>query len=193
MRILLLSSPKTIIGFDRVTKLPNLGLNSIAANISGENNYVKILDLVLAKNEPSQYLLNYLKVYDPDVVGFSCMTFQYEDTMKLATVVREYNPQIKIIWGGYHATVEFENLFLGPHGQNIDFIIRNEGEITFNLLIEQIQSDGKYEDIPSLSYIKKDTIIHNPQGKILDLDHVKIPDRSNRVFKKGISYFRNSC
>lgn len=185
MRILLVSSPKTIIGFDRVTKLPNLGLNSIAANILGENINVKVLDLVLAPKEPSHYLLHYLKIYDPDVVGFSCMTFQYDDTMKLAGLVREYNPNIKIIWGGYHPTVGYENLFLGPHRQNIDFIIRNEGEITCNLLIEQIQSDGNYEDIPSLSYIKNDTIIHNPQGKILDLDGVKIPDRTNRVIKKG--------
>ncbi len=185
MRILLVSSPKTIIGFDRVTKLPNLGLNSIAANILGENINVKVLDLVLAKKEPSHYLLHYLKIYDPDVVGFSCMTFQYDDTMRLAGLVREYNPQIKIIWGGYHPTVEYENLFLGPHRRNIDFIIRNEGEITFNLLIEQIQSDRNYEDIPSLSYQKNDTVIHNPQGKILDLECVKIPDRANRVLKKG--------
>ena len=60
MRILLISSPKTIIGFDRVTKLPNLGLNSIAANITSNKIDVKILDLVLVKKEPAQYLLNYM-------------------------------------------------------------------------------------------------------------------------------------
>ncbi|MBN2415991.1 cobalamin-dependent protein [bacterium] len=185
MRILLVSSPKTIIGFDRVTKLPNLGLSSIAANVFGENICIKILDLVLVRNKPDHYLLNYLKAYDPDVVGFSCMTFQYDDTMKLAGCVREYNPKIKIILGGYHPTVEFENLFLGTHKQHIDFIIRNEGEITFSLLIEQIQSDGKYDRIPSLSYINKGAIVHNPQGSVLDLDRVKRPDRSKRILKKG--------
>lgn len=185
MRILLVSSPKTIIGFDRVTKLPNLGLASIAANILRKNIEVRILDLVLAKNEPSQYLLNYLKSYNPDIVGFSCMTFQYDDTMRFARLVKEYNRQIKIILGGYHATVEFENILNSTHKQNIDFIIRNEGEITFNLLIEQIQGGGNYQDIPSLSYIENDTIIHNPQGTILDLDRIKISDRENRVLKKG--------
>jgi anaerobic magnesium-protoporphyrin IX monomethyl ester cyclase len=191
MRVLLIGSPKTIIGFDRVTKLPNLGLNSISANILNKNIDVKILDLVLAANQPSQYLLNYLKFYNPDIVGFSCMTFQYDDTLKLAQLVKKFNSEIKVIIGGYHPTVEFENLFDHNQKQNIDFIIRNEGEITFNLLIEQIQSNNNYQDIPSLSYFENDRIFHNPQGGILDLDHVKISDRENRVLKKGFHILGN--
>jgi anaerobic magnesium-protoporphyrin IX monomethyl ester cyclase len=191
IRVLLIGSPKTIIGFDRVTKLPNLGLNSIAANIQNKTIDVKVLDLVLAKKQPIQYLLHYLKFYNPDIVGFSCMTFQYDDTIKLARLVKEYKREIIVIIGGYHPTVEFENLFDGSLKQNIDFIIRNEGEITFNLLIEQIQSNKNYQDIPSLSYVDSGRIFHNPQGNILDLDHVKIPDRENRVLKKGFHILGN--
>ena len=113
------------------------------------------------------------------------MTFQFEDTMRLAKSVKEFNRQIKIILGGYHPTVEFENILTGEDKQCVDFIIRNEGENTFNLLIEQIQGKGHFGGIPSLSYIEKETAIHNPQGDLLDLDHLKIPDRGCRVIHKG--------
>ena len=102
MRVLLVSSPKTIIGFDRITRLPNLGLNSIAANIQNKNFDVKVLDLVLAIKDPGQTLYKYIKGYNPDIVGFSCMTFQYDDTIRLARLVKEYNQNIKVVFGGYH-------------------------------------------------------------------------------------------
>ena len=191
MRILLVSSPRTVIGFDRATKLPNLGLNSIAGNISGDDVDIRILDLVLAGNEPSRFLSDYLKFYNPDIVGFSCMTFQYDDTMRLAALVRAHNRHTRIILGGYHPTIDFENMFDGGYVRNIDFIIRNEGESAFNLLIEQIQSGKNYRDIPSLSYIEKNAVIHNPRGGNLDLDLLKFPDRENRVLKKGFHILGN--
>ena len=185
MRILLIGSPKTILGFDRLTKLPNLGLNSIASNILNDDIDVKILDLVLIKNRVGQYLLKTLKFYRPDVVGFSCMTFQFDNIMQLVRLVKEYDQQIIIVLGGYHPTIEFENIFASDQKQYIDFILRNEGEITFNLLIEQIRGKKQYHKIPSLSYIDNGIAVHNPMDKVLDLDYVKLPDRENRILNKG--------
>jgi anaerobic magnesium-protoporphyrin IX monomethyl ester cyclase len=185
MRILLVGSPKTIVGFDRVTKLPNLGLNSIAANILSNTIDVKILDLVLVNHRPDQFFLGYLRFYRPDVVGFSCMTFQFNETIKLARIVRQFDGKIKIVLGGYHPTVEFTNILESEDGRVVDFIVRNEGEIAFNLLAAQIQGEGNFHGIPFLSYMEKEKAIHNPRGNTLELDRLKIPDRRNRVIQKG--------
>jgi anaerobic magnesium-protoporphyrin IX monomethyl ester cyclase len=189
MRILLAGSPKTVIGFDRVTKLPNLAFNSIAANIQSGDFELRILDLVLAGEEPGQYFLNFLRSYRPDVVGFSCMTFQYEETIKLAGLVRQFDGRIKIVLGGYHPTVEFENILQSENGRVVDFIVRNEGEVSFGRLMAQIQGEGNFHDISSLSYMEKRTAVHNPRGSLLDLDRIKIPDRRNRVLKRGFHIF----
>jgi anaerobic magnesium-protoporphyrin IX monomethyl ester cyclase len=184
MRILLVGSPKIIMGFDRVTRLPNLGLNSIASNINNSRDRVKVLDLVLIQNQPQPYFLNYLKFYSPDIVGFSCMTFQYDGMLRLAKLVREYGESIKIIFGGYHPTIEFEHILEGPDSRYIDFIVRNEGESTFSRLMEQIQQNGNFHDIPSLSFLEDGSPVHNPAGALLDLDQIRIPNRKNRVLKK---------
>ena len=185
MRILLIGSSRTILGFDRVTRLPNLGLNSIASNILDDDIDIKILDLVLVKKKVDEYLLKYIRFYKPDVVGFSCMTFQYDHVIQLVRLIKEYNSQIKIVIGGYHPTVDFENIFESDQKEYIDFILRNEGEITFNLLIEQIRGKRQYHKIPSLSYKDNGTAIHNPVGEVLDLEDVKFPDREKRILNRG--------
>lgn len=193
MRILLIGSPKSVMGFDRVTKLPNLGLNSIAANVQNKNTDIQVLDLVLVNKEPKQYLLNFLDFFNPDIVGFSCMTFQYDDTLKLAALVRAHHPETIIVLGGYHPTVEFENI-LNPVGKPIvDFIIRNEGEAIFNRLIEEIQGRRNFGAIPSLSCVENGTVIHNSPGHLLDLDSIKIPDRESRILKKGFHILGDSA
>lgn len=45
MRALLVSAPKSVLGFDRFVRLPNLGLNSLAANTDKRLCEVKVLDL----------------------------------------------------------------------------------------------------------------------------------------------------
>jgi radical SAM superfamily enzyme YgiQ (UPF0313 family) len=193
LRILLVGSPKSVMGFDRATRLPNLGLNSIAANVQVHDTDVRVLDLVLAKKDPGRFLLNVLNSYGPDIVGFSCMTFQYNDTIKLAGLVRAHNEKTIIIFGGYHPTVEFENILSHGDKPMADFIIRNEGETAFNQLIEEIRGERNFGNIPSLSYVENGTVIHNPRGNLLELDSIRIPDRESRIFKKGFHILGNSA
>jgi anaerobic magnesium-protoporphyrin IX monomethyl ester cyclase len=193
MRILLIGSPKSVMGFDRATRLPNLGLNSIAANVQNINTDIRVLDLVLVRKEPEQYLLNFIDLFNPDIVGFSCMTFQYNDTIKLAALVRAHHKKTIIILGGYHPTTEFEHILNPIEKPVIDFIIRNEGETTFSQLIEEIQGRRNFDNISSLSYMQNGTVIHNHQGQLLDLDSIKLPDRKSRILKRGFHILGNSA
>jgi len=189
LRILLVASPKTIMGFDRVTRLPNLGLCSIAANLDRNICDVKVVDLVVAGRKPRNYLQRLLKEYQPDVVGFSCMIFQYVEALELAQLTKAFNKNIKVVMGGYYPTVDYDVILERDDMNYIDFIIRNEGEIAFNALIKELNGKNNFEDVPNLSYRDNGSIRHNPSGGLLDLDEIKLPDRDVRVIKKGFHFF----
>lgn len=183
MKVLLVSSPKSVMGFDRVTKLPNLGLNSLAASLKHLSATVKVLDLVLVKN-PGKYLTDFLASFNPDVVGMSCMTFQYPDTLNLAKRVKSFNPEIKVILGGYHPTVDAETILEHDHPP-IDYVMRNEGENAFPTFIEALKKQKDFKSIPSFSYVDNGRVRHNPKGELLPLQNLPMPDRSCRVIKDG--------
>ena len=193
MRVLLVASPKTVMGMDRGIRLPNLGLNSIAANVQNPDVDVRVLDLVLAQKNPIKKLLSVLGSFNPDVVGFSCMTHQYQDTLKLAASVRAHRPGTVIVLGGYHPTVDFEKMLNPAERPVVDFIIRNEGETAFSRLLEEIQGKRDFCNIPSLSHAENGSLIHNPPGALLDLDSLKIPERKNRILKRGFHIMGSSA
>ena len=81
------------------------------------------------------------------------MTFQYHTAKKLARLVRAMDKDIKLILGGYHATLAVpeqeaegdDNLFdfSGEDGRLFDFIVRGEGEATFRELVDALDGEVK--------------------------------------------------
>ncbi len=190
LKILLVASSKTTMGFNLAAKLPNLGLSSIAANSDRNICEIKILDLVLVKNNPEEYLIKTLKEYNPDITGFSCMTFQYHEILNLMKAVKKFNKNIKTIIGGYGPTVNYDEILHNDDMEFIDFILRNEGEYAFNELIKAInESNNDFSKVPNISYLKDGKIISNPTSPLLDLDNIMPPDRDARIFKKGFHIF----
>ena len=122
-----------MVGFDITTRLPNLGLNSIAANLDKQLCDVKIADMVVAGNKPGDAFLRILKEYRPEVVGLSSMIFKYDEALELAKLARAFNRDITVVMGGYHPTVEYDVILESDDMEFIDFVVRNEGESTFYL------------------------------------------------------------
>ena len=124
MKILLISMPDTADFIDNAIRLPNLSLVSLAGNLPGHE--VTVLDLVLYKPHVKKILKDTLNSFQPEIVGMSAMTFQFETLLRVASFIREINPSIKIVAGGYHATLmaEEETSSGGSHG--IDFFVRND-------------------------------------------------------------------
>jgi len=187
MKILLASSSVTIFGLDRVTRLPNLGLCSIAGNYDCPDDEIKVLDLVATKN-PEEMFLTTLSSFQPDVVGFSCMIFQFSEIIQLARIVKNFNNDITTVLGGYYATVDYNNIFDYQGCDAIDFILRNECEKSFNDLMKSVKSGIGFENISSLSYRKNGQINHNPCSGVLDIDELSLPKRSARIIKKGFHF-----
>jgi len=189
MRVLLVGSAKKSRGFDRIARLPNLGLSSIAANLDKTICDIKTVDLLVAGKNPSEYYLRLLKKYQPDVVGLSCMSFHYAETIELAKITKKFKQNVIVVLGGYHPTSDYEVILESDDMQFIDYIIRSEGEITFNELVKSL-NNGKYiNEVPNLSYRDNGSIIHNPVGDLVNLDDLNLPDRNSRILKKGFYLF----
>jgi len=187
LKILLAGSPASIMGFDRLIRLPNIGLASMAAQLDRSVCQVKIADLIAAgsKRKSLLYFQNILKKYNPDIIGFSCMVFQYADALQLARLSKKYNPRIKVVMGGYFPTVNYENIMESDDSQHIDYIIRKEGETAFNILAETLHSRGDLSTVPNLSFKDGGNVIHTPANPPVNLDSLKMPDRNARLLKKG--------
>ena len=186
MRVLLLAMPNVMVGLDRTGKFPNLGVASLAGNVEGCD--VKIADLVLVRRRIGEYVVRLVKDYRPHLVGLSCMSFQYATAIALAKLIKAVDASVRIVLGGYHPTLLYEEIGERPEGETIDFIVRGEGEATFRELVEALSSGSGMEEIPGLSYKMDGTFRHNRPRGLLDLSAIRPPDRTVRLLQ-GFSVF----
>ncbi len=188
LKVLLLGSPAVQRDFDFSSKIPNLGIASVAGNINDICD-VKIADLVVLKPEEVQrFLIRTLKRLQPDLVGFSCMSFQYTRAVELARAVKQQS-DAKTVFGGYHPTLMYEEIAGSEDSEVVDFIVRGEGEKTFRELIEAMQQNLSYKDINGLSYKEKGKFEHNASRELSDLSEIRLPDRSVRILTEGFHAF----
>jgi anaerobic magnesium-protoporphyrin IX monomethyl ester cyclase len=188
MRILLVAMPDGMIGWDRLTKVPNLGLSSIAGSVD-RGHHVKILDLNVAGRNPVSAFENILREYEPDLVGFSCMSFQYHTALGLARKTKEYRPDIHTVIGGYHPTIVYEEILDSPDMEVIDFVIRGEGEVAFNQLLKAQEGRCALDEVSGLSYKKDGCAQHNPKGKLINLAELPLPRRDLHLFSRKFHVF----
>lgn len=117
-----------------------------------------------------------LQEYKPDIVGLSVTSVTYDSALKIASICRECDKDIKIIAGGHQATTDPEGLLKSEY---IDFVVRGEGEETVKELITSIEkaNDG-LSSINGLSYKNNGNFIHNRPRKLIDnLDSIPFPAR----------------
>lgn len=186
MRVLLLGMPDVASCFDRVMRIPNLGIASVAANIDGAD--VNILDLVLHSQNVTKTVVECLEKLQPDVVGLSAMTFQYDTAKAIARTVKSILPTAKTVLGGYHATIAYNLISMDQAADVFDFLIRGEGEQPMNQLVNALLHNEDFSDIPGLSYRVDGRFVHNHVGSSQCLSSVRIPARSTRL-SGGFNYF----
>lgn len=164
--------------------MPNCGIASVGANID-EGHEVYIIDLVRKRSRLRSYLTRTLLKIHPQLVGLSAMTWQYDTCVKLIRLIKHLLPDVKIVIGGYHATLMHEEIARSPEAGLIDFMIRGEGEEACRRLANALAGKDRLEEIPSLSYKIRGQFIHNPRGELLDLSKIKIPIRDKRRLTSG--------
>ena len=189
-RILLLSMPNYASGFDRAARFPNLGLASIAGNVDEKLiDKIAIVDLITVRSGLKKYLIKLLKSFQPDIVGLSAMSFQYQTAVEIAKIIKQFNEKIYTVFGGYHITLALDIITKSEDASYIDFMIRKEGEIAFNNLVKALAANtSNFSEIKNLSYKKNGEFIHNPCAENIDLSKLKLPKRNIRIRKKYFAF-----
>ncbi len=172
-------------GVDLLFRIPNLGLCSLAANIDRKQNDIKVVDLIVSGKRPLKYFSKIIKDYSPDIVGFTCMAFQYSDTLTYIKHLKNIKPNTITILGGYYPTVDYQTIIESDDINSIDFIVIGEGEISFSKLIDELNGKRDFSNVPGLIFKDGKNIIINSQKKLANLDEIKLPDRSVRLLRKG--------
>ncbi|HEY7159757.1 MAG TPA: cobalamin-dependent protein, partial [Acidobacteriota bacterium] len=185
MKVLMVAMPDNASCFDQVMKMPNLGLCSLAGSLPQDVD-VKIIDLNLKNQHVGATVANLVKDFEPDLVGLSSMSFQYSTARRLARVVKQVKPKVKVALGGYHATLLHREIGESEDAEFIDFLIRAEGEPTLRSLVERLRSgDEDYSGIPGLSYRNTDgSYSHPDNAPLLELDQLPLPRRDIRVLNR---------
>jgi len=186
MKILLMSMPDIapVIMHASAFHMPNCGIASVGANID-DGHEVFIIDLIRKRGQLKKYLTKTMLKIRPDLVGLSSMSWQYETCVKLIKLIKQLLPDVKIVIGGYHATLMHEEIAASPESPFIDFMIRGEGEEACRRLVNALNGKDRLEDIASLSHKSNGHFIHNQKGELLDLSRLKPPIRDKRRLTWG--------
>jgi radical SAM superfamily enzyme YgiQ (UPF0313 family) len=159
-----------------------LGLESIAANIRDLVDDILIYDQFMEK-EPLQSVISWFK---PDLVGFSMSATEHNTGGEMMRAVKNFDPKIPIISGGFHPTGAPE---LVLNDLACDVVCRGEGEMIFR---EFVRGDA-WEGIKGLCYKipnNSGEVIHNPDRPFLkgsELDALPFPARDLRK-RRGYEY-----
>lgn len=157
----------------------NLAIRYLGAELLSKGHIIKIIPCSDYNGFPE--VLKELKSFHPDMVAVS-MAFQSFATMFLELVrkIKEKDPQVHVTVGGHFPTFEYEKIL---EDENIDSVIRFEGERPISKLICAIIHDKSLHEVPNLVYkspkdgsLKKTPIITEFQ----DLDQLAFPLRNEK-------------
>ncbi len=111
--------------------------------------------------EPKEGIADYCK--DFDVIAFSCYIWNITQTLEVAKLIKQINPNTKILLGGPEVSYEYSDII---SRDEVDYIILGEGETPFR---EFINSYPNIEKVPSLVYKLNNVVIENPMAQMFDL------------------------
>jgi anaerobic magnesium-protoporphyrin IX monomethyl ester cyclase len=133
-----------------------LGLMSIAAYLRGKYGcQAKIIDLRLDGNSRSDWDSE-IRLYAPDIVGISALTFESDAIPWIAESVKRVNANTPVLLGGPHATAYPEQAAQIP---GIDYVIVGEGEVAAGRLIERILSRRDLSGLKGIVYKHADRVV----------------------------------
>ncbi len=168
--------------------MPSHGIACVAGNIEATHE-VYIIDLIRQRRRIRKYLTQKLTRIRPALVGLSAMTWQFETCTKIAKLIKQLLPDVKIVIGGYHATLMGEEIAASPASRWIDFMVRGEGEEPCRRLVNALAGRDRVEEIPSLSFKTGRGWVHNPRQGPQDLSKLKLPVRDRRRLTWGYHNF----
>lgn len=174
-------------------------LISINAKYIHTNNAVRLLKansdfdvdiLEYTIKDDIEDIIKEITQYQPDVLGFS--SYIWNINMIESIIVKLNLPNTKIILGG--PEVSYDSLHY-INKLDVDYILKGEGEVSFNALLHRLDKDQDISNIPNLTYKNAGKIMSNPIEEIHDLNTLNLPyyfQEDKQDIKHKISYIESS-
>jgi radical SAM superfamily enzyme YgiQ (UPF0313 family) len=160
---IILFYPK-IAGPNRPTPRIPLALIAISKLLREKYDIIIVYDRLY--EDTAQKILKECK--DALCLGISVMTgYQIYDGLKVSELVKERYPNLPIIFGGWHPSLEPETTIASPY---VDIIVRGQGERTFAELVDALDKKKPLNNIKGVSYKVDGKIFHNPDRESEDLN-----------------------
>ncbi|MGQ9788190.1 MAG: B12-binding domain-containing radical SAM protein [Candidatus Hadarchaeaceae archaeon] len=155
---------------------PPLGLLYLGSVLQLEGHDVKIIDNAVERLSVDR-LSDRVKGEKPEIVGISALTPTFRQALAIAKAIKEKNPDVKLIFGNYHATFEYKRLL--KKYPIVDCVVLGEGEKTFPELIRALEEENGIKRVRGVAFRKENRVIKTPPREpIQDLDKFPFPDRS---------------
>jgi anaerobic magnesium-protoporphyrin IX monomethyl ester cyclase len=179
MRIVLIKSdaeyqPTPFVG--KKVSVEPIGIEYIGGIVALKGHRVKIIQQESLSTE------NFLKKildFDPDLVGFSVLAYNFNYSKKLAGEIKARTSRIVTVFGGDFPSALPEIV----KDKTIDYVVMGEGEITFCELIETLESNGDISKIKGIAYYNGKVKVTQPRERIADLDNPPWPLRSSELLE----------
>ena len=163
-------------------------LLSIGTYLKTQGKKVKLLDFHIEDMYMRYYkqkvlekenILESLKKYKAKFYGITVMTVAEKMSNYITNIIREISPNSYIFWGGFYPTNNVEKIL--KNNRNIDFIVRNEGELVIDDLITIWKENQSidFKNLKNISYLENNKV--NNSKNILteyNLDSIKNFDYS---------------
>jgi len=156
---------------------PSLGLIYLASFLEFNGREARICDLIYEKIDKNTFI-DFIEKDSPSLIAISAYTENIEMAVSFSKVIKQNFPNIKVAIGGPHVSLSQKEFY---ENNEIDFIMKGEGESVLLELTEAILSDEKiikYEKIEGIEFRKEGKVFKNEKrGFIKDLDLLPIPKR----------------
>lgn len=149
------------------TDLP-LSIITLSAQLVNQGYEVEVIDQCL---EDFEYRSLEKKLNGCFLVGISAITsYQIINGLKFAGMIKQYNKSIKIVWGGWHASLMPEQTI---HHENVDIVIKGPGEEQIVDVADCIKNRRSLNYVPNIYFKTPDGEIKKTQEKIYDTFQLK--------------------
>lgn len=155
MRVLLVNPT-----IDRDLELYHLGTAGVASFLNAVGRHrAEVVDFTFYWDRWAAYLRERLERLQPDVVGISTVTPRMPSVLRIAREARRWNPRVKVVLGGHHASLDSEGCV---RQDCVDVVVIGEGEHIFQALLDAWEDGRPLHEVPSLGFLDGDRYVETP-------------------------------
>lgn len=156
----------------------NYGLAFISAVLKQHGHTTKLLNIneKLGEIPTEEQVVQLVKDYNPDLIGFSSVTTQYMHTLRFARAIKS-SCNIPVLCGGVHATMVSEEVI---REDCFDYACVGEGEEAILELVSRLENGEDTSSIPNIWAKKDGKIIKNNVRRFTDIS--KLPMKDYELF-----------